>query len=457
MGDILDPITGLASPWAYLVVGLLAAAETAAFIGLAVPGEAAMLLGGLLAFHGHVDLLVMMAVAALGAIAGDTISFQLGRAYGDRLKRSRLGRHVGEKRWARGQAQLQRRGGRAVFAGRFISVLRTIVPALAGIARMPYRVFLPWDIAGALLWAPGFVLAGYLAGGSYQLVERVAGGASLFLLALAIVLAAIAWPVRWISRHPERVRALYGRQISRPGVIRLRERYQPQLAFLTNRLHPEAALGLSLTVTLLALTGAGWAFGAVLEDVIARDELFTLNQPVARFVVTHREPWLTTVLQVVTAIGSITVLVPLIGMVGLAWWRRDGSWRPLGMLAAAYVGAAVLSNSIKLLIGEHRPPAVTDLAHATGYAFPSGHTTAAAAVYGMLAILVAASTPTWSHKVSLCAAATALVVLVGASRLYLGAHWLTDVLGGLTLGVVWTLTLVAFARWIADTSSKART
>src|SRR5262245_47701589 len=175
MSGLLDAAASLASPWAYVVLGLLAAAESAAFVGLAIPGETAMLLGGFLAYQGRVSLPLMMVAGAIGAIVGDSTGYEIGRVFGEPLKRSRLGRRVGEERWAKGEAYLRAKGGRAVFLGRFVGLLRALVPALAGMSRMPYRTFLPWNVAGGIIWAPGFVFLGYLAGRSYQQVERIAG------------------------------------------------------------------------------------------------------------------------------------------------------------------------------------------------------------------------------------------------------------------------------------------
>src|ERR671931_2445991 len=185
MSGLLDTAARLASPWAYVILGLLAAAESAAFVGLAIPGETAMLLGGFLAYQGRVNLGVMMAAGALGAVAGDSVGYQLGRVFGEPLEHSRLGRKVGPDRWARGEAYLRERGGRAVFLGRFVGLLRALVPALAGMARMPYRTFLPWNAAGGSIWAPAFVLLGYLAGSSYRQGERAPGPARLPLPVLA--------------------------------------------------------------------------------------------------------------------------------------------------------------------------------------------------------------------------------------------------------------------------------
>jgi membrane protein DedA with SNARE-associated domain/membrane-associated phospholipid phosphatase len=450
VGGLLGTAANLASPWAYLVLGLLAAAESAAFVGLAIPGETAMLLGGVLAFQGRVSLPVMMAAGAIGAVVGDSIGYEFGRRFGAPLQHSRLGRRVGDKRWAKGQAFLRARGGRAVFLGRFVGVLRALVPALAGMSGMPYRTFLPWNLAGGVIWAPGFVLLGYLAGGSYQKVERIAGRASLLLLVVLILAGAVVGAARWLARHPERVQAVIDRQLARPPVARLQARYRHQLDFLARRLRPGGALGLSLTATVLALAGAGWAFGAVFQDVLASDELALIDRPAETFLVAHREAWLTHAMRVVTDLGGASVLIPLLLVIGLVWRWRAGTWRPLGLLAAAYTGAWTLQTSIKLLVHRPRPPAALALAHFSGYAFPSGHATDSVAVYGMLAALLATATARWGRKVALWATAAGLVALIGLSRLYLGGHWPTDVLGGFALGGTWLFALLTLTRTIDD-------
>lgn len=200
------------------------------------------------------------------------------------------------------------------------------------------------------------MLLGLLAGGSYQRVEQLAGRASLLLVILLVVVGGLVVAARWVARHPDRVRALADRQLDRPWVARLRGRYQRQLAFLARRLRPGGALGLSLTTTVLGLVGAGWAFGAVLQDVLARDELELVDRPVAVFFVGHREAWLTRLLQDLTNLGSVRILLLFIVVVGVGWWLRRRTWRPLGLLAAAYVGADLAFNAVEELVGRPRPP-----------------------------------------------------------------------------------------------------
>jgi membrane protein DedA with SNARE-associated domain len=224
MSGLLDTAAQLASPWAYVVLALAAAAEAAAFVGVVVPGETAMLLGGFLAFQGRVSLGWMMAAGAAGAVVGDSVGYAIGRRLGEPVKRSRLGRRVGRQRWARAEAYLRAKGGRAVFLGRFVGLLRALVPALAGMSRMPYRTFLPWNLAGGVIWAPGFVLLGYLAGSSYRQVERIVGRASLLLLLVVVLAGALVVGARRFARRPDRLRALVDRQLERRWVARLRGR-----------------------------------------------------------------------------------------------------------------------------------------------------------------------------------------------------------------------------------------
>jgi membrane protein DedA with SNARE-associated domain len=181
--------------------------EAAAFVGLFIPGETALLVGGFLAYQGRASLWIMIAAAALGAVVGDSLGYEMGRMLGDRLKATRLGRKVGEPRWQHAEDYLLRKGGQAVFFGRFVGVLRALVPAMAGLSRMRYRTFLAWNAAGGIVWAPMFVLLGYLAGASYREVERIAGRASLLLVGLVIVVLAAAAVRRKTRRREPRHRS----------------------------------------------------------------------------------------------------------------------------------------------------------------------------------------------------------------------------------------------------------
>jgi len=135
----------------------------------------------------------MVIAASVGAVIGDSISYELGRRFGQRLGATRLGRRVGEPNWSRAREYVGRRGGRAVFFGRFLGVLRALVPAVAGWAGMRYRSFLTFNVAGGLLWATGTILLGVAAGSSWHIVEAWVGRAGWLgtgLVAAAVLVVA---------------------------------------------------------------------------------------------------------------------------------------------------------------------------------------------------------------------------------------------------------------------------
>jgi len=213
MSTVVHALLSVPPLLAYLLVGLLAFGESAALVGFVLPGETALLFGGLLAAQGKVSLPAMMGLGICAAVAGDSVGYQLGHALGPGLQTSRLGRRLGEQRWTRAQALLLRAGGRAVLLARFVSVVRALMPALAGMARMPYRTFLVWNAAGGLLWGGGFVLLGYLAGGSITTVERYLrlGWIPLALTASAVLLLRVLRSSHHRQRSLAAIKRAWGR------------------------------------------------------------------------------------------------------------------------------------------------------------------------------------------------------------------------------------------------------
>jgi membrane protein DedA with SNARE-associated domain len=170
------------------VVFALPALEASTLIGVLVPGETAILLGGVLAWYGRVPLPAVIAAAALGAIVGDSIGYGIGRRWGTRIVEGRLGRLVGEERWARARRRLNRKGFLTIVVGRFPPIARTLVPILAGSAGMPYPRFLAGNALGGVVWATASALLGYLAGDAWQRIEQVQHIVALTALA-AVALA----------------------------------------------------------------------------------------------------------------------------------------------------------------------------------------------------------------------------------------------------------------------------
>jgi membrane-associated protein len=174
--------------WLYAIAAAFCFGEAAILVGLVFPGETALLVAGVFCNpkYGHLTLWVMIVVAVVAAIAGDSVGYEFGRKFGPGLRRSRLGRWVGERRWSAVDGFIHRHGGKAVLLGRLTAVLRALMPSMAGMSGMRYRTFLFWNAAGGIAWGSGCVLLGYAFASALDVVGRTLTWAPLALLAVAI-------------------------------------------------------------------------------------------------------------------------------------------------------------------------------------------------------------------------------------------------------------------------------
>jgi membrane protein DedA with SNARE-associated domain len=188
--EVMRSIGDAVGSWLYLIAAGLAFAEAAILVGMVIPGETALLVAGVFcnaAFGGHLNLGVMMVIAAVAAVAGDSVGYEFGRHFGPRLRGSRLGRWVGDARWAKVDGFIHRHGGKAVLIGRLTALMRALMPSMAGMSGMRYRTFLTWNAIGGVVWAPGCVLLGYAFASALDVV-----GETLTWAPLAIIVVVVA-------------------------------------------------------------------------------------------------------------------------------------------------------------------------------------------------------------------------------------------------------------------------
>jgi membrane-associated protein len=189
---ILSDVSETLGAWTYGLVGSLAFLETGAFVGLIAPGETAVVLGGVVAAHGDVNIVAILLIVWLGAAAGDLASFALGR----RLGRPFLIRRgptfgVTSARLGRVEDFFDRHGPKAIVIGRFVGIVRAVAPFLAGASGLKLRAFLPWSLLGTAAWAATFTLVGYI---FYRSFSSAAELTTRGALGLAVVIALVlAW------------------------------------------------------------------------------------------------------------------------------------------------------------------------------------------------------------------------------------------------------------------------
>lgn len=195
MHSITDWLANSSGAAVYAIVAALVFCEDALFFGFVLPGETAAVLGGVIAGQGKVSVYWLCATVVLAAIAGDSVGYEVGRRFGPRILQTKALRGH-QQRIGQAQEFIRRRGPAAVFLGRFIAFFRALMPALAGISRMPYPTFLLFNALGGLVWGVGFTLLGYFAGTAYKQVEKTAGTAVAVVVAVVVVAAVVVWQVR---------------------------------------------------------------------------------------------------------------------------------------------------------------------------------------------------------------------------------------------------------------------
>jgi len=185
---VIQSIGDTVGQWLYLIAGALCFSEAAILVGMVLPGETALLVGGVFAQRGVLNLWVMIIIAFVAAVAGDSVGYSFGRKFGPSVRRSRLGVWVGEHRWAKVDGFLLRLGGKAVLIGRLTALFRALVPSMAGMSGMRYRTFLIWNVVGGAIWAPGCVLLGYGFSKSLNAVGQTLTWAPLAIIAVVVLI-----------------------------------------------------------------------------------------------------------------------------------------------------------------------------------------------------------------------------------------------------------------------------
>ncbi len=280
------------------------------------------------------------------------------------------------------------------------------------------------------------------------------GVARFGFLSAGLVITLVLWAATAtaVARNPHSVRRLAFDISEAAPTRRVRgvvSRGWAATSSLRARLRVEEIAGSALLAGLVAVLLMGIGFTALLDDVLEGDGVARIDQPAAHGLAVLRDRWLTELLVLVTQIGGPVGQTVLMSSVCLITAIRAKSWSPLILGLIGGVGAGVVVVSAKALVGRPRPASPYAVIAEHGYSFPSGHATGVAAVLLICAWLLCRwVTHTWGGRVTLCATAIGVIGLVGFSRIYLGVHYVTDVLAGWLLGAAWAATVILVGSWI---------
>jgi membrane protein DedA with SNARE-associated domain/membrane-associated phospholipid phosphatase len=431
---LLEDVSNTLGAWTYLLVGVFAFAETGAFVGLVVPGETVMLLGGAVAGQGAIDVYLLIAIAWFSAWAGDTTSFFIGR----RLGREFVIKHgpkvgIGHERFEKVEDYFSRHGGKTIFIGRFISLVRAFAPFIAGSSGMRYRAFVPYSILGTGLWAGAHILVGYFFSRSIESAAKYAGRGAFVLATTIVVIVVVVATVRYLRVEENRraIVAWLDAHAATRRLVSLTRRFSPQLQFLWERVTPGGTFGLEFT-SLMAILAVS-SFVLIAYTVIVNGDVGPTPGDTTAIEIAERlqAGWLTDLAKAVARLGSFAV-TGLLALAAAALLVARRRWAELGVLLGGVVLIFVGAHEIKDAVDRPRPAG--GLIDTSGSSFPSIHA-AYSTFYVWLAVtIVMRLRPGMARGALVVAAGIAPAVLVGLSRVYLNVHYLSDVSGGWALG-----------------------
>jgi membrane-associated protein len=204
LGSLLDLVQSVDPVLRTLLAGLAMVLETSVLLGLVVPGDTVAIVSSTAVATPH-EFVALIAALLIGALVGESIGFALGRHFGPAIRRSAVGRRLGERNWVRAETYLARRGGIAVFVSRFLPVLHSLIPLTVGMSPMRYRTFVAWTAPACLLWSTAYVSVGAAAAGGYrEIADRLHGAGYLFVAAIVVFAVAVVVIKRIVHAREER-------------------------------------------------------------------------------------------------------------------------------------------------------------------------------------------------------------------------------------------------------------
>lgn len=415
--------------WLIPLTAVVAFIESLAFAGIVVPGVALLFAIASAAGQQNFNIYWLLSAAYAGAVTGDLLSFWLGR-YAAPFVESRWPLKQHPEWITRGHEFFQRYGSYSVVLGRFIGPIRPVIPFVAGTLGMPARRFILFNLLSALVWAPVYILPGYLLGSSTAAIPDVWSAPGYILIGLIILLLLFHKLHQWLQ--PEKAWA-----------ARLQTRIRQSGLWPDNRPVPLPAMTLFIGCSVVFL---------LLLLLRQRSQISELNSSVHALLsgLLADSP----VIAGITMLGDKPLLSLLILITATVLYRSGRQLWPALLLSVIAIIGVLTNSALKQWFAVERPEAGQWL---TSYSFPSGHTSSAAICLGIVATLIALPLSAPLRR-AVYLTTLILVSAVALSRVGLGVHWPADVLAAMALGGIFAATLriiAGYMNWREHLSSNS--
>lgn len=396
----------------YWVIGIVAIAEALPLFGTIIPGHTIVILGGFFARLGLLNIYVVMAIAAVGAIVGDVIAFFLGKKYGLSLLIN-WGKYflIKEEQIIKAKAVLERHSGKAIIIGRWSPITRAFVPFLAGASGVRAKAFWIYDIIAGIIWAVVSVCAGYIFGASYMLVAHAIGRFTAMGIIIALLII--------FAYH-----------------------------FINNRRHIFGKYDFHILVVCLASL---YLFFQTIEDVLAERPFMAAFDLHVNLIMSHHVvPFFVSSTEIVSGVLSPLTL-GIAAVVMTAWFVYKKHWHNVYISFVAYPFGLLFDLLLKDAVARARP--LNMLVHLADYAFPSGHAVAAGIFFTLIIYFFTHYIKSQHAREFFVVGNVLFIILVCVARVYLNVHWASDVIAGVTFGVFWATFSILLVHYVEGLTS----
>jgi undecaprenyl-diphosphatase len=449
--DAIIPILTKLQNFSYLLVFLISFVESIAFIGLAIPGTVFNIFIGFLAGKGMFDIFDLFWFAIAGAILGDGASFYLG-------KRAKYLFHPENRIFksnylAKGEEFFKKHGPKSVLLGRFIGPIRPIIPFVAGMFKMKTKKFIFWNVLSAFAWAIFYLFLGYFLGQTWQIIAAYSTRATIFLITIVVFLILIYLLKQLVLKEGKRL-LLFLKSIlisiiqgitKNPEVINLVKNHPFIFGVIQRRIDRTKFTGLPLTLFILAYVYIISLFLGIIKAILKITPIAQTDIRLENLLYVFRQPLLIKIFSYITLLGQWQITLSIIIITSLIFWL----WQKKIYIIPFIV--TVLGTEIFVFLGKlvFERPRPIDVAYflEKSYSFPSGHAAIACALFGFLIYYSWRNLKKINTKINLLFLGLIFILAIGFSRLYLGVHFLSDVLGGYLLGLFWLIIGINLVEW----------
>ena len=416
--------------WAIVVIFLIALGEALLIIGLFVPSTAVLVGAGMLVGSGHLPFWPVFIATCLGAIIGDQLSYWAGRLFGTRLKTMwPLNRYPSLVQ--RGEDFVRLHGGKSIAVGRFVPGVKAVVPGIVGMLGMSQPFFIFVNVTSGIFWGAAHVFPGILIGQGLALAGDLSGRLLVVLLVLLAILAVAGWMIRLLAAS---FRPHFDRLLRGVSSWALARRYRPVQRF-ARAISPDNTRSTAIVVFGLLTVICIFALVDLMFGLVVRQAVSNLDLSVATLVSEWRNAPADELMVGLSMLADRPVIwsVGTAVVVWLFFWR---TWRAGLIALALMLSGELLSIGLGLIVNRSSPVTgpLAGIVMTDGR-FPSGHALMAALVLGLIAVLASHAMGRWSKAV-VAATCSIMVIAICFSRIYLGADWLSDILGGLLVALV---------------------